>query len=190
MGEGATDPVIRFATGDDLGALHALIESAYRGDSARSGWTHEADLLDGQRTDMAALSAVLDDPWSRIIIAADADVIIGCVHIAAKGDGLAALGMLAVDPDGHQARGLGRELIAAAENWAMSDFGCSVMEMTVIGRRAELIAYYVRRGYAPTGEMRPFPRADARFGLPRADNLDFVVLTKPLVRAGPSTAVA
>src|SRR4051794_13241714 len=38
----------------DLGAIVALVESAYRGESSRAGWTTEADLLDGQRTDRAA----------------------------------------------------------------------------------------------------------------------------------------
>ena len=52
--------------------------------------------------------------------------------------------------------------------------------MTVIAQRAELIAWYERRGYARTGEARPFPYGDPRFGEPRRDDLSFLVLEKPL----------
>ena len=54
------------------------------------------------------------------------------------------------------------------------------MEMTVITQRRELIAWYERRGYTVTGESRPFPHSDERFGLPRRTDLVFEVLAKPL----------
>ena len=54
------------------------------------------------------------------------------------------------------------------------------MEMTVIANRGELIAWYERRGYVLTGERRPFPLDDPRFGLPKTRDLAFVVLEKPL----------
>ena len=170
---------IRRATSSDLDPLHDLVHRAYRGDAARAGWTHEADLLDGQRTDREALTAMLADPAKRILVAEDSGALVGCVEISDRGDGVAYLGMLSVDPQ-RQAAGLGRTLIAAAERCAAEVFGAAVMEMTVIRQRAELIAYYERRGYALTGEERPFPATDPRFGLPRRDDLAFVVLAKPL----------
>lgn len=170
---------IRTATAADLPRLHDLVESAYRGDSARLGWTHEADLLDGQRTDAAALAAILADPRQRILVAVDQGAITGCVQISDKGDGIAYLGMLSVEP-GRQAAGLGKLLIAAAEHDAQALFGARRIEMTVIRQRAELIAYYERRGYARTGEERPFPLDDPRFGLPRTRDLAFVVLARNL----------
>ncbi len=170
---------IRTATPADLPRLHDLVESAYRGDSARLGWTHEADLLDGQRTDAAALAAILADPRQRILVAVEQGAITGCVQISDKGDGIAYLGMLSVDP-GRQAAGLGKLLIAAAEHDAQALFGARRIEMTVIRQRAELIAYYERRGYARTGEERPFPLDDPRFGLPRTRDLAFVVLARKL----------
>ncbi len=169
---------IRFARAADLPALHALVESAYRGDSARRGWTHEADLLDGQRTDQAELGAIVADPAQRILLAEIDGALLGCVQLTAKGDGTAYLGLLAVDP-ARQAGGLGAQLIAACEAAARSEFGAMRMEMTVIDGRAELIAYYQRKGYALTGERRPFPMTDERFGLPRRQ-LEFVVLAKPI----------
>lgn len=164
---------------DDVPALRALIESAYRGDSAKAGWTHEADLLEGQRTDEGELRDILADA-SRIILLAEIDgALIGCVQVADQGQGLAYLGLLTVDP-ARQADGLGRLLIEAAEAEARSRFAATRMEMTVIRQRAELIAWYERRGYRLTGETRPFPLDDPRFGLPRTRDLAFVVLEKPL----------
>lgn len=170
-------PTIRPAARPDLPAVHALIESAYRGDSARQGWTHEADLLGGQRTDLAMLGTIINDPDQRILVAVEGAVVIGCVQIARKEHGKSYLGLLSVDPL-RQTSGLGRQLITAAEDAAAACFGAQVIEMTVIRQRSELIGYYLRRGYSLTGEERPFPIGDARFGLPKTSELAFVVLTK------------
>lgn len=171
--------LIRFAAEADLPALHDLVHRAYRGDSARTGWTHEADLLDGQRTDTAALAEMLADPAQRILLADHDGTLTGCVAIADRGAGIAYLGMLTVDP-ARQAEGLGRILMAAAEEAALAQFGATVMEMTVIRQREALIAYYERRGYALTGAERPFPLDDPRFGIPKRRDLVFVVLAKSL----------
>lgn len=172
-------PTFRTAAPDDVPALHRLIESAYRGDSAKVGWTHEADLLGGQRTDEAELLGILADPARLILLAEVEGVLTGCVQIADQGGGLAYLGLLTVDP-ARQAGGLGRLLIEAAEAEALARFGVTRMEMTVIRQRAELIAWYERRGYRLTGETRPFPLDDERFGLPQTRELAFVVLEKSL----------
>ena len=170
--------MIRVATPADLPALHALVECAYRGDSAKAGWTHEADLLGGQRTDLAALTEMLADPDQRLLVAIDHGALTGCVSVTRKADGRGYLGLLTVDPT-LQAAGLGKQLIAAAEDAARA-FGADAMEMTVIASRDELIAYYERRGYALTGERRPFPLDDPRFGLPKTRDLEFVVLERAL----------
>lgn len=164
--------MVRLATHDDLPALHALVESAYRGDSARGGWTHEADLLEGQRTSQAELAQVADDPESRVLLMHRDGALIGTVTVTRRPGGVAYMGMLCVDPV-LQAGGLGRGLIAAAEEYAQREFGAAIMEMTVVSARGELVSYYERRGYAQTGEIRPFP-------LPQFDHLSMVVLTKAL----------
>ena len=170
---------IRVATLADIAPLRDMVERAYRGESARKGWTHEADLLQGQRTDVAALTDFINDPAQRILIAIDEGRITGCVQITSKAGAVAYLGLLSVDPD-IQANGLGKALIIAAEALAQREFGATIMEMTVIHQRTELIAYYERRGYALTGEERPFPLDDERFGLPVTRDLSFVVLAKAL----------
>lgn len=174
----ACERVIGLVDRAELPGLHALIERAYRGDSAKAGWTHEADLLGGQRTDMAALAAMLGDPAQRLLVAREGTGLVGCVSVRLVDATRAYLGLLTVDPT-MQAAGLGRRLIAAAEDRAR-DMGATVMEMTVIERRTELIRWYERRGYRVTGERRPFPRDDPRFGLPIVADLDFVVLERAL----------
>lgn len=175
-----TDPLpIRVAARADIGDLHSLVERAYRGDEARRGWTHEADLLGGQRTDAEALRAIVDDPDQRILVATDAGAIVGCVQLSAKGAGLCYLGLLSVDPS-RQAAGLGKHLLDAAERHARDHLEARTMEMTVIKQRGELIPFYERRGYALTGEERPFPLDDPRSGLPRTRDLVFVVMSKDL----------
>lgn len=174
-----SDLTFSVARSADVARLQPLVHGAYRGDSARRGWTHEADLLDGQRIDAEALTAVIADPAQAIVMAERDKGLIGCVQITDRGDGLAYLGMLSVDP-ALQGGGTGRRLIAAAEAEARRRFGARRMEMTVIVQRTELIDWYGRRGYAPTGETRPFPATDPRFGLPRRDDLAFVVLSRDL----------
>lgn len=166
-------PEIRPATHADLQTLHPLIERAYRGDAARAGWTHEADLgVAEERTDLETLAGIVADPASRLLTAFEGETPIGCVHVADHGDGLAYLGLLTVDPL-RQAAGLGRRLIDAAERIARERFACRAIEMTVVHKRAELIAYYERRGYTLTEERRPFP-------IPKDPPLFLQVLVKPL----------
>lgn len=162
---------IRPASAADLPHLHPVVERAYRGDSARAGWTHEADLVTGERTDLETLRSLIDGD-SRLLIALDGGTILGCVNVADRGGGLAYLGLLCVDPH-LQAGGIGRKLVGAAEATARDTFAATRIEMTVIDRRAELIAWYVRHGYIPSSETRPFP---LRFDPP----LSMVVLVKQL----------
>jgi ribosomal protein S18 acetylase RimI-like enzyme len=169
----------RAATLDDLPALHRLIERAYRGETAKLGWTNEADLLDGQRTDVEELTGILTDPARIMLLAEEASALVACLQLVDEGGGTAYLGMLSVEPE-RQAGGLGRFMIAAAESEAVTRFGARTLRMTVIRQRPELIAWYERRGYALTGETEPFPLSDERAGLPRRQDLEFVVLAKGL----------
>ena len=165
--------MIRPATLADLPALHAVIERAYRGDSARQGWTHEADLVTGTRTDLPSLQAIVADPDQVLLTLFEKRTPLGCVNVANRGDGVAYLGLLCIEP-ARQGDGLGRELLAAAEEHAHTVFGAEAIEMTVLEQRGELIAYYERRGWRRTGERRPFP-------VPLDPPYVMEVLAKPLV---------
>ncbi|WP_265569502.1 GNAT family N-acetyltransferase [Sphingomicrobium nitratireducens] len=168
----------RLATSNDIPALHALIESAYRGDSAKRGWTYESDLLGGQRTDVAMLETQLGDPRQSMLVIEDGPDLLACVALEDRGSGLFYLGMLTVDPT-RQAGGVGKRLLGQAEAW-VREHGGTRIEMTVIRQRTDLIGWYERRGYTPTGEARPFPAGDPRYGLPKRDDLEFAVLEKRL----------
>lgn len=176
-----TQTTFRTASHRDIDAIVALVESAYRGDSGRRGWTTESDLLDGQRTDAADVAATIGRPDSRILLLEEQGRLLASCHLERHGEA-AYFGMFAVDPT-HQAGGLGKRLLGEAERIAREEWNCHAMEMTVIVQRAELIAWYERRGYRRTGHYKPFPYGDARFGMPRRDDLRFEVLTKPLVGA-------
>lgn len=167
-------PSFRLAQPADAPAIRALVERAYRGDSARAGWTHEADLLSGERTSLDEVSAIIAAPDKFVVLAEQGSALAGSVTVTDLGDGRCYLGMLAVDP-ALQAGGIGRSLMAEAETQAMCRFGARVMEMTVIARRAELIAYYERRGYHRTGEIRPFP-----VEVPEAASFSMAVLERAL----------
>jgi GNAT superfamily N-acetyltransferase len=164
---------IRRAKPGDVDDVVSLVESAYRGESSRAGWTTEADLLDGQRTDPDEVASVLDD----LIVAEDDSGLVGCCTLIPR-DGHAYFGMFAVRP-GLQGGGVGSQLLAEAERLA-AEHGAGHVEMTVISTRTELIDFYLRRGYVDTGETRPFPYGDDRFGRPRRDDLAFTVLVKQL----------
>ena len=187
-----SDAKLLSATPDDVEALAAFINRGYRGDTARRGWTHEADILGGQRTDAATLAASIADPDAGTLLilrASGSDAILACVATqlvsASEGSPKCHLSMLTVRPEA-QGRGLGRRLIGAVESRARVA-GCVAVEMTVIHVRTELIAYYGRRGYRPTGRTEPFPYHDARFGLPKREDLYFVVLEKRFFEPAPAS---
>jgi GNAT superfamily N-acetyltransferase len=171
----------------DIPTVVALVESAYRGDASRIGWTTEADLLDGQRTDADDVRTAIDRERSVVLLAEQdrrlvprrgLPRVVACAHVADEA-GAGYFGMFAVIP-ALQGGGVGKAVLAEAERIARDDWQLSAMRMTVIDVRAELIAFYERRGYARTGATKPFPYGDPRFGLPRRDDLRFAVLEKPL----------
>ncbi|MEU8761381.1 GNAT family N-acetyltransferase [Streptomyces sp. NPDC048659] len=168
----------RDAETGDVPALVPLVESAYRGDSSRTGWTTEADILQGQRTDAEGVAAVITAPGSRLMVVERDGELVACCQLEHRGDA-AYFGMFAVRPE-LQGAGLGRQIIAEAERRVRELWDVAEMHMTVISVREELIAWYERRGYRRTGRMTPFPYGDERFGLPQRDDLQFELLVKQL----------
>ncbi|GAA4009226.1 GNAT family N-acetyltransferase [Sphingomonas swuensis] len=162
----------------DLPELRALVEQAYRGETARAGWSHEADLLTGPRTSVEELQGFLDS-GDRLLIWRDSGSIRACVRLVPLGSDRVYLGMLTVDP-ASQGSGLGKRLLAAAEAYAREVLGAGEMEMQVFSRRRELLSFYERRGYRPTGERRPFPYEEWPQAGALFEDLEFVVLEKAL----------
>ena len=173
-----TATTFRLATSADVAAIVALVESAYRGDVSRKGWTTEADLLDGQRTDPAGVAELIAKPGSCMLLAERDGALLACANLEKRGDA-GYFGMFSVRPD-LQGAGIGRAVLAEAERVAHEDWHCREMHMTVISVRDELIAWYERRGYRRTGIHSPFPYGDARFGIPKREDLRFELLVKTL----------
>jgi GNAT superfamily N-acetyltransferase len=168
-------------TDDDVASVAALMNRAYRGAGGTRGWAVETDYLAGDRTtsevlraDLAAAPAATVLKW----VDGPTDSFSGCVWLEPLGDDVWYLGSFAIDPE-LQNGGLGRVMLAAAEDWVRGRGG-KRMRMTVINLREALIAWYLRRGYHKTGETEPFPYGDDRFGAPLRDDLCFVVLEKDL----------
>ncbi|MGW7404959.1 GNAT family N-acetyltransferase [Streptomyces sp. NPDC054833] len=178
MDTAATAPTFRDATDADVDVLVALIESAYRGDTSRVGWTTEADILEGQRTDPEGVLQVIKSPDSRLLTVERDGRIVACCQLQHRGDHT-YFGMFAVSPT-LQGAGLGKVVIAEAERLARESWAATEMHMTVISVRNDLIAWYERRGYRRTGRMTPFPYGDERFGIPQRDDLQFELLVKEL----------
>ncbi|GAA2617700.1 GNAT family N-acetyltransferase [Streptomyces axinellae] len=168
----------RRAAEADIATLAALVESAYRGETSRTGWTTEAHLLEGQRTDPDGVGAVVRDPKSIMLVVEREGATVACCQLEHRGPD-AYFGMFAVRP-GLQGGGLGRAVLAEAERTVRAEWGSERMQMQVIRQREELIAWYERRGYTRTGQFSPFPYGDERFGIPQRPDLAFELLVKPL----------
>ncbi len=168
---------ISAASTNDIPVLVPLINSAYRGEASRKGWTTEADLLEGDlRTDAPTLLETMNKPGAAILkCTSEEGVIIGCVYLQKEERGL-YLGMLTVSPE-LQAAGIGKQLLAAASIHAKEN-DCPVIFMGVISLRHELIAWYERHGYHLTGKTKPLPD-DHRFGIP-TQPMEFALMEKPI----------
>jgi ribosomal protein S18 acetylase RimI-like enzyme len=163
----------------DIAAIVELVNSAYRGDTSRRGWTTEADLIDGTRVDAPAVEEIITSDDRAILVLRAQSGLLGCVQVDKHGSDTGYIGMLTIRP-ALQGSGIGRQLLAAAETFARSEYDAAWAEMTVISLREELLAWYERRGYVPTGETRPFPYNDPRFGMPKVPDLRMQVMRKPL----------
>jgi ribosomal protein S18 acetylase RimI-like enzyme len=175
------DLTYRYADPADVPAVVDLVESAYRGEESLSGWTSEAELIEGQRTDAATVSALLAEPGTHVLLAEEAGVLQVCCELQepVMPGGAAYFGMFAVRPS-LQRGGYGRIVLAEAERIARDKFGAATLEMSVIRQREVLIAWYERRGYQRTGELKPFPYGDESVGRPKTRDLEFATLAKPL----------
>lgn len=172
----------RLATGDDVAAVAALIERGYRQPDPATAWTDESALLSGPRTNIATVTRMQsDDDRYRFVLAEDDGRLVGSALVERTGPYEAHFGMFAIEP-ARQGSGVGRELLAASERIATELWATRRMSMHVISVRTELIDWYVRRGYARTGERHAFPFAEV-VGALRTD-FDLVELAKDLAPSG------
>jgi ribosomal protein S18 acetylase RimI-like enzyme len=167
--------IIRNAVIDDASQIVALVNAAYRGDSSRSGWTTEADLLEGIRTDYAEVMTILDDQASMILVGIRDTQMVASVHLQKNAEA-AFLGMFAVNPCS-QGAGIGKQMLVVVEHRARTVWGVRKIQMKVINVRHELIAFYERRGYQRTGVAQEFILPEA-MGRAKVSSLKLEVLEK------------
>jgi ribosomal protein S18 acetylase RimI-like enzyme len=150
-----SNPNITVATTEDIEAIVKLLNSAYRGETSKQGWTTEANIIAGdKRTDEQDLLRVMKLPHSVLLKYTNNESnIIGCVNLQ-QHDTKIYLGMLSVSPT-LQSSGIGKQLLKAAQEYALQ-LSCTHIYMSVIAVRKELIDWYKRNGYEDTGERKPF----------------------------------
>lgn len=171
------DLSFRLALAAEASHIATMINQAYRGDTSRLGWTTEADLLDGLRTSEEEVRQLIAAQHSVLIVCLQAKQLLGSVHMQRHTDSV-HIGMFVVQP-ACQNQGVGKQLLAFAEDWALQHWQARRFEMGVISVRTELIAYYARRGYRSAGEYREFPVNPALWQ-PRRQDLKLELLVKLL----------
>ena len=165
----------RTANKFDAEAIAQLVNKAYRPETGTAGWTHESDLVSGNRTSVGQVDEVLSKPDSVILIGLKDSEIVACVHVEKNGS-CSHIGMLAVNPK-RQGAGAGKQMLAHAEKYANENFGSEKFIMVVVSSRSELIAFYLRRGYRKTGTVKDYPLS-ADVGTPKFSNLKTEILEK------------
>ena len=168
--------MLKEATHSDAEQIAHLVNKAYRPEPGESGWTHESELVAGQRINAEQVADLINEGGS-VLLAYEGDSLLGCVHIE-DAQPYCYIGMLATMPH-LQNKGLGKKLLAAAEDLAISRYGAQGFKMSVLSSRPELLAYYERRGYRLTGSSHPYP-AEAGVGQPLDSGLQVLELIKSL----------
>lgn len=162
----------------DIPSIIALLDSAYRGEDSKKGWTTEAHLIAGdERTTMEELEELIQKEGTVFLTYRNDNTIAACVNLQKTGERI-YLGMLSVSPQ-LQGKGIGKEMLMAAEEYA-NQVNCLSIYMTVISLRYELIEWYKRFGYIDTGERKAF-KEDGKSGR-HLQPLKFMVMEKKLNR--------
>jgi N-acetylglutamate synthase-like GNAT family acetyltransferase len=171
---------LELATESDLPAIVALMNAAFRAPEGERGWSTEGGLIAGTRITESLLRQEIGAGAQYLVVKdAGSGDLQGCVSLKWLTPELWHLGSLTVNP-ALQNTGFGRNLLEASEAYAAAH-GAVTIEMTVVSVRDVRIVWYERRGYRLTGETRPFPYGDDRYGTPMRGDLEFVVLEKRLI---------
>lgn len=169
--------MIEIAVFDDISELVLLVNSAYRGESSKKGWTTEALILKGIRIDEKEMADIFANAESTIFKYIENKTILGCVLLVKKQNKL-YLGMLCVNPE-LQNSGIGKKMLHFANGFAL-DNGLNRIVMTVISKRKALISWYNRHGYLDLGEREDFPASHQK-DIISGKSLEFIVLEKLLI---------
>jgi RimJ/RimL family protein N-acetyltransferase len=164
--------VLELAKEEQAEEICSLVNLAYRGDT---GWTRETDLVSGDRTTIDEVRRYLQDEKAHLLVVNAGDRIKTCICIEQEND-CAYIGYFAVHP-GEQGRGVGKEVLALAENYALTELNLKKYVMLVVSQRKELISYYESQGYVRTGDIEKYP-VHLNVGIPKENGLTIERLEK------------
>ena len=164
---------IRKAELTDAEAVTKLVNRAYRPEAGSEGWTNESALVSGDRIDQGKVTTAIQS--GTVLVGSNERGLVGCVQVEVT-DRVAHIGMLAVDPS-LQTSGIGKLLLAHAEELAVQKFNAQVGVLVVIAARTELVDFYLRRGYSRTEEWSQYP-TDAGVGTPEKEAMLLTTLRK------------
>lgn len=203
-------PVLRRARAEEVEQIVDLVQAAYRGEG---GWTTEAHLVDGHRTDAAEVRAMLADPAVTLLVAVDggdeqgeAEAGIAAAAVGRPSTESAAGGRVLgccythrepADPAGivraelglfavdpaAQGSGIGGRLLEAQATALAAD-GVDVLMIRVLQSRPELHRWYERHGFTRTGRAVPFAGDTA---LLKVEGLGMDVMERPLPASEDTT---
>ncbi|KAJ6143837.1 hypothetical protein N7471_003290 [Penicillium samsonianum] len=148
----------RVATEEDATQLQQLVESAFRAEDSRKGWTDDLGLSSSFRLDVKEVLAMITKPDSVMLMATNNEnTLVGSIGTSKRDANHARIFMLAIDTSQQQG-GIGRQVLAYAEEYCQRTWGVTTLGLNALSNRQELISWYSRRGYKTTGETTPFPR--------------------------------
>ncbi|RHZ47426.1 GNAT family N-acetyltransferase [Aspergillus thermomutatus] len=169
----------RLATPADTPQIQQLVQSAFRAEDSRPNWTGDTTLSSSFRIEVEEILATITSPDSAILLATDSHgVLVASIGISRRSADLARFFMLAVD-EGYQRGGVGRRVLAYAEEYCQRVWGVSKGGLNALSTRRELILWYMRCGYRRTGELASFP-VERFEGIALPGDLCFVELEKDL----------
>ncbi len=158
----------------DACAIADLVNLTYRGPV---GWTRETGIIGGIRTCQDEIEKLMLNPDAHFLVSYWQQRLAACIYVARENEH-AYIGFFAVDPD-LQKKGLGKQVLSQAEKFASSTMGVCKFIMFVVSQRQELIAFYRRRGYLPTGRIEPYP-VHLEIGIPKVSGLTIEYLEKSI----------
>lgn len=170
----------RIATANDAPQIAKLIQISFRAEDNGIAWTGpEVELNRTFTITPEEVLSTINNPEAEFLIATtDNSTLVGVMAAIKRSNELARLAMLAVDPS-YQRTGLGRRVLANAEEYAQTNWVIKKTGLNALNNRGLLIEWYERQGYVRTGEKTPFPvKAFRDIELP--EGLHFVEMEKSL----------
>lgn len=171
-----TDLSFRIAQPEDAPEIVRLINSALRPQPGKGGWTSEASLVSGERTNLDEVKKIINQASNVFILGLHNDTIVACVHVDGSTPEEAYLGTMAVEPS-LQNSGIAKAMGAFTNEYASTKMGAHFLVTQILAPRPELISLSFKYGYQQTGRAFPY-KGDQGIGTPKLDKLVMIELQR------------